>query len=60
MITNDGRFGARQCEQDRKAEHVEATEFRYGSKWRSTYCEQVLKIEPRWDMVVAGAQARLE
>eukprot|EP00959_Pyramimonas_sp_CCMP1952_P110268 2307132-Pyramimonas_sp.AAC.1 len=27
MITNDGRFGALQCEQDRKAEQVEATEF---------------------------------
>eukprot|EP00959_Pyramimonas_sp_CCMP1952_P442986 9273587-Pyramimonas_sp.AAC.1 len=60
MITNDGRFGALQCDQDRKAEHVEATEFTYGSKGRSAYGERVLKIEPCWDMVAAGAQARLE
>ncbi|CAK0862387.1 unnamed protein product [Prorocentrum cordatum] len=52
MVTNDGRFGALQCEQDRKAVQVEATEFRHGSKWRTTYCEQVLKIEPRWDMTL--------
>ncbi|CAK0872025.1 unnamed protein product [Prorocentrum cordatum] len=52
MVTNDGRFGALQCEQDRKAVQVEATEFRYDSKWRTTYCEQVLKIEPRWDMTL--------